>query len=468
MTKSIEIHLDKYIPRSYQIPVFDALENKQFRRLVIIWPRRAGKDIVGFNLMIRAALRRIGMYFYVFPTFSSGRRILWDAITNTGERILDYLPAELIDRKNEQQMKIQLKNGSIIQIIGSDNYDNTLIGTNPIGMIFSEYSLQDEMAWAFSKPILQANDGWACFLSTPRGKNHLYSLWEIASANPDAWFCNMLTVKDTKHVDETEIERDIARGEISWDLAQQEYYCSFDMGISGSVYGTSLDRMKHNEQIGIVPWQSNHKVHTSWDIGNDMTCIIFFQQIGQIVNVIDYYQKSGEQLEFYVNYLNSKPYTYGRHFFPHDMRVTEWGGKKYTRVEKARQLGIKADIVESVGLEDGIEYVKSSMAKIWIDNRKCTDLITALENYRYEYDRKKSSYKNIPLHDKYSHGSDAFRYMCLSLPKTTDSLTQADIDKQRREALYGNKGSLPPFFRDDNPWIQEPHGFGNDFNQGMR
>jgi phage terminase large subunit len=461
---TVNITLDKYKPRFYQVPVFEALEKKKFKRLVVIWPRRSGKEIVGYNIMIRAALRRVGTYFFVYPNFSSGRRILWDAITNTGERILDYLPAELVDSKNEMMMRIKLKNGSIIQIIGSDNYDNTLIGTNPVGIIFSEYSIQDERAYAFSKPILAANDGWCLFLSTPRGKNHLFTLWDIAQHNPDVWWSNMLTVKETKHISEEEIEADIARGEISWDLAQQEYYCSFDMGIDGAVYGTALDRMKHNEQIGNVPWQSNHRVNTAWDVGNDMTSIVFYQTIGQVVNVIDYYEKSGEQLEYYVNYINSKPYTYGKHFFPHDMRITEWGGKKYTRVEKARQLGVQATIVDSVGLEDGIEYVKSSMAKIWMDAKKTDRLITCLENYRYEYDRKHSSYKNTPLHDRYSHGADAFRYACLSMPKTGDSLTQADIDKQRREALYGNKGGLPPFFRDDNPWNNEPMpgagGFG--------
>lgn len=378
---------------------------------------------------------------------------MWDAITSSGERILDYLPPELVESKNEMMMRIKLKNGSMISIIGSDNYDNTLVGTNFVGAVYSEYSLQDPLAWAYSKPILSSNGGFACFLSTPRGKNHLFELWEIAQANPDIWYSSLLTIKDTKHVSEKEIQAEIDRNEISWELAQQEFYCDFNLGVSGAVYGTALDRMKKNEQIGNVPWQPQHRVWTAWDIGNDMTSIVFYQTIGQVVNVIDYFEKSGEQLEYYVNIINSKPYTYGScHYFPHDMRITEWAGQKYTRVEKARQLGIKASIVDSVGLEDGIEYVKSNMSKIWIDANKCEKLITSLENYRYEYDRKKGDYKNVPLHDKYSHGCDAFRYACLSFPKSKDGLTQADIDKQRAEALYGNKAKVPSFFRDDQPW----------------
>lgn len=453
----LTITLDRFKARDYQKPVFDAIEKHNYKKLIVCWPRRAGKDLVGFSIIIRQAFKRVGIYYYVFPTFSMGRRILWDGITNDGFRVMDFLPPELVESRNEQQMKIKLINGSMIQIIGAQDCDKTLIGTNPIGMIFSEYAtLIDDRAYAFSKPILTNNDGFVLFLSTPRRRNHFYSLWQIAQQNKDYWYSNMLTIADTKHISEQEVQAEIERGEISWELAQQEYYCSFDVGASSIVYGIAFDRMKINEQIGVVPWQSNHKVHTAWDIGNDMTCIIFFQLIGQAINVIDYFQKSGENLEYYVNYINNKPYTYGpnSHWFPHDMRITEWGGKKYTRVEKARQLGLKANIVDSVGLEDGIEYVKSCMSRIWIDEKKCAELIACLENYRYEYDKRLNQYKDRPLHDRFSHGCDALRYLCLSLPKTRDSMTQEDVDKIKQEAFHNNDARISPVFQQPNnyPW----------------
>ena len=62
-----KIKLNKFIPRIYQLPVMDALENKGYKRIIIIWPRRAGKDVLAFNLIIRAALKRVGVYYYVFP-----------------------------------------------------------------------------------------------------------------------------------------------------------------------------------------------------------------------------------------------------------------------------------------------------------------------------------------------------------------------------------------------------------------
>ena len=130
MTQKI-IKLDKFSPRPYQQKLVTAFEEGKVKRFVAIWPRRAGKDICAFNLLIRAALRRVGTYFYVFPTFSMGRRILWDAIDIDGRRIIDhYLPEEIISGRNEQQMRIRMINGSQIQILGSDDVDKSLVGTN--------------------------------------------------------------------------------------------------------------------------------------------------------------------------------------------------------------------------------------------------------------------------------------------------------------------------------------------------
>ena len=106
------IKLDRFQPRPYQIPICDALENKGYDRIIAVLPRRAGKDVVGFNLMIREALRTIGVYFYILPTFAQAKRVIWDSILNNGMRFLDFIPFELIQTTNSTEMKILLKNGS--------------------------------------------------------------------------------------------------------------------------------------------------------------------------------------------------------------------------------------------------------------------------------------------------------------------------------------------------------------------
>lgn len=447
-----QVRLDKFKWRDYQLPLLDALENKKYLRAIAIWPRRAGKDLTAFNYLIRAALRKVGVYFIIYPTYSQGRKILWDSMTNDGTRFLDFIPPELIEGTNSTEMKIRLKNGSLIQVVGSDNAD-ALVGTNAIGMIFSEFALQDPRAYQFLRPVLTANGGWALFISTPRGKNSFWELYQIATNNPDVWFVSKLTVLDTGHISLHEIEREKATGEMSDDLIQQEYFCSFELGVEGAYYVKYLDRMRIKGQIGIVPFEVGFKVHTCWDIGvRDSTSIIFFQTIGQTVRIIDCYENSKVGLEHYVKildeYSTKNGYKYGRHFAPHDIAVKEWGSGM-TRIEKAKQLGIKFDVTPDLSISDGIEALRSAFSKIWIDEVKCKQLIKALENYRQEYDVKRKVYKDHPLHDWSSHFADCARYLAINLPKTRDGLSPEELDRRYKEAMYGEHANMPSIFRDN-------------------
>jgi phage terminase large subunit len=443
-----QIHLNKFVPRSYQIPILDAVENKKYLRVLAIMPRRAGKDITAFNLCIRQCIRKVCVIYYIFPTFAQAKRVIWDSITNTGERILDYIPQQLVAGMNSQEMKIRFNNGSLLQLVGSDNFDS-LMGTNPQGVVFSEYALQDPRAYQYIRPILAANGGWAVFLSTPRGHNHLYELYQIAKHSPQSWFCLKLTLDDTQHIPLIEIERERAEGVMSEDLIQQEYYTSFDMGVEGAYYSKYMDKMRVSGRIGDVPWEPSHQVHVALDIGvRDKTSIIFFQAIGTTVRIVDCYENAKEGLEHYVNILREKPYTYGRYIAPHDIQVKEWGSG-LTRIEKARQLGIKFTVADNISIMDGIETVRSTLNRVWIDQTKCKPLIKALENYRQEFDAKKRVYKPFPLHDVNSHFADAMRYLCISLPKTRDGNSAQELDRRYAEALYGDNARLPAVFRDD-------------------
>jgi len=448
MNIETKIKLNRFVPRSYQLPILDAIENKGYRRVVAVLPRRAGKDITAFNLAVRQALRKPCVVYYIFPTYSQAKKVIWDSVTNDGHRIIDYfIPDELVVSKNSQEMKIRFVNGSLLQLVGSDNVDS-LMGTNPSLCIFSEYAIQDPRAYQFIRPILVANDGVALFISTPRGKNHLYELFELAKEHPD-WFAYRLTVEDTNHIPLELIEKEKEEGLMSDDLIAQEYYCSFSSGVSGSYYSKYLDKMRLESRIGFVPWESGIKVHTAWDIGvRDSTSIIFFQVVGQTIRVVDFYQKHGEGLEHYAKILQNKDYVYGKHIAPHDIKVKEFGSG-ITRLEKARQLGITFITSNDLSIIDGIEAVRSTLGKMWIDEHKCKDLIKAIENYRQEWDGKRQVYKERPLHDQYSHAADALRYLCVSLSKVRDDSSAAEIERRYREAMYGDQSSLPPVFRDE-------------------
>ncbi|HVW99241.1 MAG TPA: LAGLIDADG family homing endonuclease [Candidatus Babeliaceae bacterium] len=288
------------------------------------------------------------------------------------------------------------------------------------------------------------------FLShnTPRGKNHMYELFQIAQNNPD-WYTQFLTIEETGHISVHEVRKEIESGEISEDLAQQEYWCSFEMGQEGSYYAKYIDKMRLRGQIGVVPWEPYHKVHTAWDLGiKDSTVIIFFQIIGETVRIIDYYEASDRGMDHFAQLLTNKGYIYGHHFPPHDIMVRELS-RGLSRREMYAELGVKFTEPINIGIEDGIELVRRSLSKIWIDEIKCKKLIKALENYREEFDIKRKVYKGRPLHDWASHAADAMRYLCAALPKTKDGLSPEKLDKIYHEAMSGGP-QLPKFFNEQN------------------
>ena len=136
-----QLVLDKFIPRWYQESIYDAIENAKYRKVLAILPRRSGKDITAWNLALRQCLRRVCLVYYCLPTFSQARRAIWDAIAIDGSKFLDYIPKALVENINQAEMKIRFKNGSILQCLGADTYNTSLVGTNPYAVILSEFAL---------------------------------------------------------------------------------------------------------------------------------------------------------------------------------------------------------------------------------------------------------------------------------------------------------------------------------------
>jgi phage terminase large subunit len=399
-------------PRPYQLPLWHALEGG-CKRAIAAWHRRSGKDSTAINWTAVSAIQRVGLYFHCAPVATQARKIVWDAIDADGRRVIDQaFPKVLRDATNENEMRIRLVNGSVWQLVGSDNYDQ-LVGTNPVGVTFSEYALADPQAWNFMRPILAENKGWALFISTPRGQNHFADLYEMAKRLPD-WFASILTIEDTKAISVEAVERDHAEG-MSSSMIRQEYYCSFAGSVEGAYYHEYLDLADKEKRIAHVPWEPALPVHTAWDLGlDDATAIWFFQRHNKEIRLIDYYEASGVGLEHYTRHLQTKPYTYGTHLLPHDVVVKELGSG-LSRKEMLKSLGVNATVVPRQHVEDGINAVRAILGQCWFDADKALGGLKALRAYRTEYDSKTGTNKQRPKHDWTSHGSDAFRYLALGL-----------------------------------------------------
>lgn len=361
-------------------------------------------------------MERVGTYYYVFPTYNQGRKILWDGIDKEGKKFTDHFPRELIAKKNETEMKILFKNGSLFQVVGADNIDS-VVGTNPVGVVFSEYSLIAPTVWGFIRPILAENGGWAIFVFTPRGENHAYDLYELAK-NSSEWHCQMDKASQTGVISEDVLNQE--RNEVirlygDDALYLQEWECDFTVPIAGAYYAKNIMQAYEQGRVGVVPHEPRYQVDTWWDLGLDDSMSIWFTQtIGVELRVIDYMEGTGKGLPHYIAALKEKPYIYGKHTAPHDIRVRELSTGK-ERIETARTLGIDFQVAPKLPIMDGIDSCRALFPKCWFDSKNCHDGINALKSYRKQYDEKRKTYLNQPYHDWSSHAADAFRTLAVSI-----------------------------------------------------
>lgn len=361
--------------------------------------------------------------------------MIWDGIDKAGFKFLDHIPAELIKKKNDTELKIELINGSIIQLIGSERLD-LIMGTNPIGIVFSEYALQSPLVWEYVRPILTENGGWAIFNSTPRGENHLFDLCEMAKNNPD-WFCEVLTVENTGAISLEEVDRERKEG-MPEEMIQQEFFCSFNAAAVGNYYGDYIKKAEIEGRITDLPYRSDHLVYTSWDLGlrqSDTMAIWFYQVVGNWINIIDCYQDWGKGMEYYAKLLQGKEYVYGGHFMPHDADHKQKDEKARSVADICRELGIKPITVVPTGpgaVIAGINRVRSLFSMMRFDQVKCREGLKALRNYHRKYDEAKRRYRDEPEHTPESNFADSFRMLAMGY-----------VDKKQKPVTEYSKSVVP-------------------------
>lgn len=423
-------------PRIYQRKLWSYMQGaEEGKRAVCVWHRRAGKDLTALNLCAYKAFQRVGTYWHVLPTYQQGRKIVWFGATREGRRFLDFIPKQLIRSKNNTEMRIELKNNSLYQVVGTDNID-ALVGTNPVGVVFSEYSLQNPAAWNYIRPILAENGGWAVFIYTPRGKNHGHNLWKMAEKN-HKWFGERLVAgnsgtkrEDGSPVVSDEIIQDERDAGMAEELIRQEFFVDFEAPIVGAYYANQMSRALADGHITKVPHEPKLPVDTYWDIGvGDSTAIWFVQSFRGEHRIIDYYEKSGEGLPYFAKLIKGQldgynrmaEYTYKTHFAPHDIEVREWAAGGKSRVETAREMGIRFRTVPIHRVEDGIEAVRNVLPTCWFDEENCDQGIQALRSYTKEWDEKRKMFRANPKHDWSSHGADSFRIFGMAYKRSNYS-----------------------------------------------
>lgn len=478
----------KFTPREYQFPFlryFDTVTSRQ--RAFLLAHRRTGKDLLAWNNLILQSQKRVGSYWHCLPQLNQARKIIWTGSTKDGIPFLDFIPPPLIKSKRDDDMSIRLKNGSLIQLVGADHFDS-LVGSNPVGVNLSEFALMKPAVWDYLSPILNENDGWACFITTPRGRNHAFDLFRSmvdAVNNKGAkYFVQVLTVDDTRKslTDAKGNEVKDAQGNrilvpvippeaiqeqrdlnVPEEIIQQEYYCSFEAGLVGSYYGPAMRKLEEEGKTKPNPelWKPKEIVYTVWDLGiSDAMAIWYFQYDSKgKINVIEYNEFAEKSLaecccivlgewdklknEFgwsdsaisraIAQFGHHKDYIYAnRHFGPHDI-TTRDVATGVTRKNVAKKYGINFRAIPKSSVQEGIDLVRRVLLNVTFDGGKCLQGIRALKEYHKEWDDKTQMYADKPCHDWSSHGADAFRYLAQAIVAFIDNRA-AKVSKLQPEA----------------------------------
>lgn len=211
-------------------------DKSRFRMLIA--GRRFGKTYYAAIELVVAATQKPGNYWYLAPTYRMAKDLAWKNLKN-------IIPPQWITKKNESDLQLELINGSMVELKGSD-YADALRGRSLTGVVLDEAAMMGPEVWSeVIRPALADQQGWALFITTPKGTSSwFYDLYLLAKGDPSAvidaqtaamakgWSVHEFTTIEGGNVPPEEIEA--ARAELDPRTFRQEFEASFE-NLSGMV-----------------------------------------------------------------------------------------------------------------------------------------------------------------------------------------------------------------------------------------
>ncbi len=432
--------------RPYQREVRDVLLSKSSKRILVEWPRRAGKEVTTWNLIIDFAVSEPGMYLMVYPTNVRARKILWEGAMldlNTGQSIkfVEMIPKRLLARKpNDADMTIHLTNGSLIWVVGCDIDPEKLRGTNPRGIVYCELAFSDPKVLYSMMPVLRQNGGWLFGQSTYNGMNHFY--WMLKKNQDDPlWFCreeniNSLVDEEGKpYITDADVDED-RRGGMPEYLIQQEYYGNVQINEETKYFAIAINAVHQSERIIKGHYLPNRPVYAFYDIGvSDCTAITLVQfesRAGKLwPSVIGYIENNNRALAFYVGeikmFCTMRNLVLKAHYLPHDGANRNFGDGLKTTQDYLFEMGETAYIVKRPSSHKvAIEGIRQTLYITTFNEENTQRLIDCISNFEKEFDVKMNKFKDHPKHDWSSHGVKSYQTLVLAIE--SELITEVSYD----------------------------------------
>lgn len=396
-----------FVPRAYQLPYMAAMDSG-CRFACWVMHRRGGKDRTALAQACKDAFKRVGLYWHCLPTLRQGRKVVWDNITSEGKNLIDAtFPRELVRRRHIDEMKLELVNGSIVQIVGADNFD-ALVGSSPVHVTFSEWALTDPRAYDYARPILRENNGSVAFIYTPRGYNHGWKTLNVARRIPGA-FVSVMTVEDTGVLSEADIALERAM-DMPEELIRQEYFCDFSVANVGAIVGRYISAAEREGRITEdAVLADGTRIVLSGDLGYRDAAAWWWWQIGpEGFDLIAYDEATGLDAPEWIERIKERGIPLDHVFLPHDARAKTMA-TRHTVIEQFAQ-AFECTIVPRSTLQDRINAARLVIPRCRFHPDACSRGLEALRSWSFRYDEERKVFSAEPEHNWASHGGDAFSY----------------------------------------------------------
>lgn len=439
-----------YVPRELQAHI----EDRERRFNVEVVHRRFGKTVMKVaKLLDRACYCPFdeGRYAYAAPTYTLAEDIAWAYLERFHYDLLKDTVVNPSGRRWRNASKLAVwvptRRGdrARVRLYGLDTPKQRMRGLYLDGVVMDEFAHIPWSVWSEQVRPMLADDvrqgvdergypnQWADFIFTPFGRNHGYTLLKRALAWSEG---KDVVIRDASEGTEETVRRDDyfacyypasqtsvlsdeEKRAMFHDMGRpkylQEVECSFDAAVEGAIYAKEIEWLREQGRVTGVPANKLLPVNTAWDLGwDDATAIWFFQQVGDEVRLVDYYEASGADLSHYADVMVEKGYRYGYNLFPHDVEQHELGTGK-SRASVLRQLGVRVSTVPRHRPWDGIAACQALLPRCVFDETRCAEGLDRLAMYRREWNERLQVFRQNPVHDWASHGADAFRTLAMGL-----------------------------------------------------
>lgn len=235
----------------------------------------------------------------------------------------------------------------------------------------------------------------------------------IVNPPDNAWVCKVNYDSNPWLPDVLEEERQNDEKRLPKDEYDHIWLGELRTTADGAIYKHEMANLYSENRVCDVPYDSMLPVYTVWDLGwNDAMSIILCQKDTHSIRIINYIEDTHRTLDYYVGLLNSKPYRYAIDFLPHDGKTHNFQTGKSTE-DLLRSMGRSPQALDACPIADGIRNARLMFSRCYFDKDKTGRLLECLKRYRRKLDTNGTP--TSPLHDEYSHGADAFRYLSQAL-----------------------------------------------------